>query len=214
MRADMDIIALYNYDPAIFENFVIPEELDKNILINNLLMEGAERELLYPTWDFMHQAIGFWSNKMLHVWQEQYDTTQYEYNPIWNKDGKIVETIERDLEGTEDVDDDLTRTNNIHTTNDVTSTQSVYGYNSSSDAPADKSVVDQDGTVTGTVGDSRDIARTTTDKGTIETERIEQGNIGVTTTQQMIKEQRDVVKFNMYDIIIHDFIDRFCLKVY
>ena len=60
------------------------------------------------------------------------------------------------------------------------------------------------------------ISRTagTTDTGTITTERTEQGNIGIVTTQSMIKEQREVVQLNLYDIIINDFIDRFCLKVY
>lgn len=40
------------------------------------------------------------------------------------------------------------------------------------------------------------------------------GNIGVTTTQQMIKEQRDVVQFNISDYIIDSFIKRFCLMIY
>lgn len=40
------------------------------------------------------------------------------------------------------------------------------------------------------------------------------GNIGVTTTQQMIEEQRGVVKFNMMDYIIESFIKRFCLMLY
>ena len=40
------------------------------------------------------------------------------------------------------------------------------------------------------------------------------GNIGVTTTQQLIREQRDIEQFNMYDIIIEDFKMRFCILVY
>lgn len=40
------------------------------------------------------------------------------------------------------------------------------------------------------------------------------GNIGVTTTQQMINEQREVVKFNISDYIIESFIKRFCVLVY
>lgn len=40
------------------------------------------------------------------------------------------------------------------------------------------------------------------------------GNIGVTTTQQLIKEQRDIELFNLYDIIIEDFKMRFCILVY
>lgn len=54
----------------------------------------------------------------------------------------------------------------------------------------------------------------TTDTGIIERTRIEQGNIGVTTTQQMILEQREVVQFSTERFIIDSFIDRFCLLVY
>lgn len=40
------------------------------------------------------------------------------------------------------------------------------------------------------------------------------GNIGVTTTQDMIKQQREIEQFNLYDIIIEDFKMRFCILVY
>lgn len=40
------------------------------------------------------------------------------------------------------------------------------------------------------------------------------GNIGVTTTQKLIREQREIDLFNLYDIIIEDFKMRFCILVY
>ena len=40
------------------------------------------------------------------------------------------------------------------------------------------------------------------------------GNIGITTTQQLIREQRDIDLFNLYDIIIEDFKMRFCILIY
>ena len=40
------------------------------------------------------------------------------------------------------------------------------------------------------------------------------GNIGVTTTQKLIQEQRDIDLFNLYDIIIEDFKMRFCILIY
>ena len=40
------------------------------------------------------------------------------------------------------------------------------------------------------------------------------GNIGVTTTQKLIKEERSIDLFNVYDIIIEDFKMRFCIMVY
>ena len=38
--------------------------------------------------------------------------------------------------------------------------------------------------------------------------------IGVTTTQELIREQRDIDLFNLYDKIIEDFKMRFCILVY
>ena len=40
------------------------------------------------------------------------------------------------------------------------------------------------------------------------------GNIGVTTTQKLIREQRDIELFNLYDIIIEEFKMRFCILIY
>lgn len=40
------------------------------------------------------------------------------------------------------------------------------------------------------------------------------GNIGVTTTQQMIEAEREVVKFDIYDYIVKDFKERYCVPVY
>lgn len=254
MRATLDLIGMYTYDHTILDGFVYPEELDWDVLRDNLLMESAEQELIYSDIDFMKSAISRWSQKQLHVWKELYDTTQYEYNPIWNKDGTFEETITRDLKATEDYtdthnlqdkntrnyEDKETRnyedkeTRNLAGTNDVTETESVYGFNSSSDAPAKKNVTDQDTSDTGTdtinytgtdtmnhTGtDTIDHTgtfkkdRDTTDTGTITTTRTDQGNIGVTSTQSMIKEQREVVMLNLYDVITQDFIERFCLKVY
>ena len=234
VRASLDLLGMYKYHPTLFSQFHIPEELDLQTLTDNLLMESAEMEVIYPDADFLEKAIGAWSLKMLHIWQEQYATTQYEYNPIWNKDGSILETETRDLATTEDVSDDNTRTDNLYelqtrnlagTTSDSGSTtESVVGFNSNTYAPASKDDVTSGGSSTdtgtisvgntGTQTDNRTVDRDTTDTGTITRERTEQGNIGVTSTQSLIKEQREVVQFNVYDVIIKDFITRFCLLIY
>lgn len=238
MRATLDLLGMYKYHPTLFSKFVIPEALDPETLIDNLLMESAEMEIIYPEADFLESAIGVWSKKMLHVWKELYDTTQYEYNPIWNKDGTIEETVTRDLAATEDVTTNVDRTDNLEDKNtrnfedketkdlDGNVKNSVYGFNSSSAAPSDDSFYEDNGSDTinhtgtdtfnhtGTQDVDTTVDRDTTDTGTITTSRTEQGNIGVTSTQALIKEQREVVELNMYDVIIKDFIARFCLAVY
>ena len=40
------------------------------------------------------------------------------------------------------------------------------------------------------------------------------GNIGVTTSQQMIQQERDVAQYNIVQEIVNDFKRRFCLLVY
>lgn len=106
----MDLMGLYNFDNTIFDNFHLPEDLEdkKDVLIDNLLMETAEREVIYPDAAFMKGAIDRWSSKQSPIWEELYKTTQYEYNPIWNVDGTVVE--DRDLTGTDYRTDNHTTT--------------------------------------------------------------------------------------------------------
>lgn len=250
LRATIDLIGMYTYDNTLLDNMVIPQAIDKEVLKDNLLMEAAELELLYSDPNFLKMAIGAWSRKQLPVWMQLWDTTQYEYNPIWNKDGVVTET--RDLHATEDVKDNLDRIDNLQDklvrnlkdenirdfkdkeTRDLKdeTLNSVYGFNSSNEAPANKDENKATGTDTmehtgkdtynhtgtdtndhtGRQDIDRTIDRDTSDTGTIT--RVEQGNIGVTSTQSLILEQREVVKLNMMDVIIHDFINRFCLKIY
>lgn len=88
-----------------------------------------------------------------------------------------------------------------NTTNDTTTTE-----NTRSDT----------GTVDNTVSTATENSNQKTDTGTITrsyTSR-ETGNIGVTETQTMIQDEREIVNFNMSQIIINDFISRFCILVY
>ena len=234
----MDLIAAYNYDPSVLDLLELPEAIDRASLIDNLLMETAEREIIYSNIGFLKQAIGSWSKKNKPVWEELYKTTQYEYNPIWNKDGTVTETETRDLKGTNYHTDNLDRVDNLEDKNtrnfqdketrdlDDDTLNSVYGFNSSSDAPNERVHTDYNGTDTmdhtgtDTVNHTgkQDLDRTydekTTDTGTVKHERVEQGNIGVTSTQSLIMEQREVVKINIMDIIIDDFQKKFCLGIY
>ena len=218
MRAVADLLSFYQYDNSILSELVLPEGVDRTVLINNLLMETSELEILYPDFDFLKGAIGAWSSKELPVWTELLKTTQYEYEPLWNKDYRTSHTETRNLAGTEDVSRNMDDDNTYSGTNQSSAEtlNSVYGYNSNTDAPADKA----GSTASSTTGstDNRDISETidrdTTDTGTINNETWERGNIGIMSTQDLIKQQREVVQFNIIDYIIGDFKNRFCLLIY
>lgn len=68
-----------------------------------------------------------------------------------------------------------------------------------------------------TTGDSKsNVSRETSDNNTVKRERTQkdQGNIGVTMTQDMIAKERESAMFNISDFIINDFKKRFCLLIY
>lgn len=194
-------------DLTVWDNMVYPEswsEDDQETFRDNLKMELAEFELLYPSWPFMRDAIGSWSRKNKPVWEKLDATLHFEYNPIWNKDGTVTET--RQLAGSAaNSGTDTTTYGRIDT--DV---NQVAAFNNTAGAFEDR------GKDTNTASGSDSIQHgqrvDTTDSGTIT--RLEQGNIGITTTQQMITEEREISGFNLMDYMIADFKSRFCLTIY
>lgn len=198
LRATLSVLGLYNVRPDIFDKFSVPEGVDMDILEPELLSECAELESLYTDPDILKDLIGAWSKRRMYAWTKLLATTQLEYNPIWNKDGTYEET--RSLDRSDK------QTRDLHSYGNNESTHSVYGYNSGSAEPADKDVSKGDTSDVGTLdGKGREDEKIT---------RKEYGNIGVTTTQHMIQEERDIADFDIYSYIIHDFKYRFCVLVY
>ena len=102
LRTKLSLLGLYNWDNTIFDNMVIPVELDKDELINNILMELAELTVIYTNSDFMKKAIASWSNIRLHSWNRIAEVLYEDYEPFINIKRDEIRTIiqERDLKGT------------------------------------------------------------------------------------------------------------------
>lgn len=204
MRGTLSVMGLYNYDDSIFDDMVLPtsDHLDKDTLIQNILVECSELEILYTDPTFFKKILEIWSKARVHVWQKLADTMDYEYNPIWNKDVKDTEYIKRTK------DESTTYSDTASSTTSGTNTNKGVAFNSN-----DLENREQDQT-SGSMSSSDN--STTRDAGYNDEDReyISQGNQGVTSTQQLIKEEREVSQFSLYDIIISEFKTRFCLLVY
>lgn len=230
--ATLSIAGLYNYDDSIFDGFRVPESIadKRQDIIDEICLEAGQLTLVYTNATVMKFAIEKWTNLNFKIWEEMQATREYVYNPIWNKDGTYTELETRNLQGTHQETaaglNTVTKEGEIDTQieniNEAENIKSVQGFDSTDWAQAEK----EEGTGSASGAEntaSRDVTEssfqdgkqgTTSDTGTIRHERTEQGNIGVTTTQQMIKEQRDVVQFSTERFIIDSFIDRFCLLVF
>lgn len=101
-RSKLSLLGLYNWDNTIFDGLKLPSELDREDLVNNLLMEVAELTVLYTDSDFMKKAITSWSSMRFHTWERMTKVLYEDYEPFINIKRDEVRTIlqERDLTGT------------------------------------------------------------------------------------------------------------------
>lgn len=226
-KAKLSILGLYRWNNSIFDDMEIPEEIDAETVKWEILEECAELEILYPDPDFMKESIKFWSRRMLPNWQKIVDALIAEYNPIWNKDGKITDTMEYGAHSTSYGQDRSTasfgedRVTAITGQRDQTNTHSVSGFNEQGMHASDEDhAVGLQATDTNTraqhsdttTRDARtDTSQAHTDKRTV----IEQGNIGVTESSAMVRHEVELrSEFNIYQIIADDFKQKYCLMVY
>ena len=212
LRARLDLLGIYQFDNTVLDLLEVPEDeegnelIDKDTLKDNLLMDTAEMEILYPDSSFLKLAIGTWSKKQVPIWSELYASTQYKYNPIWNVDGTVVEernlsatdyrtddhTTERthddSMERTHDDSMERTHDDSLERTHDdtLTTDNGTYGYNSSALAPESKIENAHTGTITdahtGTITDTHTGTITDTDTGTINHDTTDTGTITTTRT--------------------------------
>ena len=238
----LSIVTLTNYDDSLWDGLVVPSyeeykdglftehSLDKTLLISNICMECSDLQLIYPDWDYMQGLIGMWSATELPVWNKLYRTTMFEYNPLWNVDADIVDTVSGTNSGTTSGSSSGTTTGTTSGsttetgsgTNSSTDTKSVTGYNSSSwmdhekDTASGSTSESKNGTVSGTTSESNTGTTSNTDnRNWSETHTTRRtGNIGVTSSQELIERERAVDQFNIYKYIVDSFKKRFCILVY
>jgi hypothetical protein len=221
----LTVEGLYNYDNTLFDGFDVPEGLIKQIAIDAILLRTRELEILYPDFNYMKTRIAIWSNKYQLNWKKLYDTTVLEYNPIENYD-RMEDWTDTDDESTTSARDNTRNTNNTvksTSTNEIINKMNVTDQNTAFNA----GLTDHAKQITdGNTKENVTITNTETGKDT-ENENVNggrtgrhtrtgrtHGNIGVTTSQQMIQSERDLVVFNLYDVIAESFIENFCLMVY
>lgn len=170
---------------SIFNGISLTDKIDKQTMIDSIMLRSGEFEVLYADPSFMKYSTNIWFRKNYSAFDRMAETLQASYNPLDNYDrheewtddhtGDYKKNNKNDTKGTNNRTDDLTQTNDLTrtddltqtndlaSTNDVTTTNDVSAYNDSAYAPKDKQIVDQDGTDTGTVTNTG----TVTDTGTV-----------------------------------------------
>lgn len=129
--AKLSIMGLYKYNPEIFDDLTVPTGIDKETVIDNILLECYDFELLFPSYNLMKIGIRTWSRTELPIWEKLYNTENLEYNPIWNVDGDVTETREvtreRSGQDSRSLTQNGTDSDTLHRETELNSTESTTG---------------------------------------------------------------------------------------
>ena len=224
-QAKITLIGIENYlnpDRSVFDKMNLPEGIDKNTLIGSILLRCQEFELLYSDPDFLIDAVNIWSRKNYWTFDKWVKAINIKYDPLYNYDRteEWTDTHEGDYSkaGSGNSSGNTSTTNNLHSTNDVTVTHSEKAFNDSSLVNNQTDVTDQDTSDTGTVTGNYSNSNSDNESGDDSYENKHSGrmygNIGVTTSQQMLQSEFDIARWNMYEHIADLFASEFCIMVY
>ena len=218
---------LHNVDDDLFKNLTVPTGIDKDVLVNNIMLRGSDFEVLYSEPYFVQSAIGLWSIKWNRTFQKWVDALAIEYAPLENYDRKEdwSDTLNRGVKTNARRDSGNTRTfDNTDTTTPgttITEETQVSAYDSSSYQPSqqvttsptgDGDVLAHAGTIKDEYGEGTSGSETENNK-TVHDGRIH-GNIGITTSQQMLQQELDIAMWNLYEHITDLFLQEFVIPIY
>lgn len=151
-------------------------------------------------------------NRFIANWIKRWEALQAEYNPLENY--SMLENLTDD-DTTITHGKTTTRTGSVEMTPEAVTTveSSVYAYDSSVPSPDAKTVSTPTGSNTTEYNDLTD-----TEGGTTETthgyEKTRSGNIGVTTSQQMLESELEIRKYDYYLSVFEDIDKVLTIPVY
>lgn len=147
-------------------------------------------------------------------WNALYKTLSLEYNPIENYSMTETENVQDTHKGTIESNGNNTDTYTETTLVNNTSNNQLWGFNSTDSVNSDK----QTGDTTRDVESTMDSTHKNTDRETkdITSDRTlkRSGNIGVTTSQQMIESERQLWLWNFFESVFSDIDKILVLKIY
>ena len=236
-NAKITLFGMYKYFESmgddLFSGMYFPDGINKDTVVHTILMNGGEYEALYADPDFVKFSIVGWCDKWYDTFRRWIRVLKEEYNPIWNYDRTEEEIRTPDIthqrtanlkdKRTADIqtkrDADLTDTNG----GQVTEETKRSAYDSNNYEPDERKVTTPENTIkttgtdtvkeTGT--DTQDHTGTDTNRetGTEKWNRVVRGNIGVTTSQQMVMQELEVSGWPLYDNIARIFLSEYVIPI-
>ena len=147
-------------------------------------------------------------------WNALYKTLLLEYNPIENYSMTETENVQDTHRGILESDGSYTNANTENTIVNDTSNNQLWGFNSTDSVNSDKQIVDTTKNIDGSMNTTHKNTDTETKDITSDRTLKRSGNIGVTTSQQMIESERQLWLWNFFESVFSDIDKILVLKIY
>ena len=138
-------------------------------------------------------------------WKKIYDALTTQYSPLENYN------MEEERSNDKEYSDTGTTKTDVNVSRETSATSSYRGFNSSDYAPISKTDGEEDTTTSGS--EENNIAQKDGTSSEDET-TSRHGNIGVTTSQQMLESEFKVRQYDFYKQVYNDIDSILCLSVY
>lgn len=207
---------------GIFDTLTLPDDIDKDVLISQIMLRGAEFPVIHPEPSFMQNMISAWGKIHYSTFEKWITALNIKYEPLYNYDRH------EEWSDNETRSDNGTSSSTLNSSDESSSSggysddgeteNKVSAFDTSSYQPHDKTTTTLDNEHSENSTSSRvDTGNNRFEnKGTTANTRIGRmyGNIGVTTSQQMLEAELEIDKWNIYEHIANMFISEFLIPIY
>ena len=213
--ARITLWGFYQYDSTLFYGVVLPDGIDKDNLVANIMRNSGDLYPYHQVPEYLKRNITFWFSRRLFDFERMYEALRVEYSPIENYDRKENTTRNYENSGTDKESTTLGSTTTSTNIGSNDNENKVSAYNENAYTNREKDTQSYNSTLTNT-GSGTDVKQTEYGLKRKEVEDIRvHGNIGVTTSQQMIESEMELrAKYDIYKIISREFEREFLVQVY
>ena len=195
LQPRLTLYGMYQYDPTLFDGVTLPEGMDKTLMVNQIIRQSGDLFPYYQVPPEVKSAITEWFTRRKDNFAKLWQGFTAEYNPIENYDRQ------EDSTETPNITHTLSNSGQDASTNEA----DVQGYNGTDYVPNSRTKSSGTSSTNGT--DTESGTRTYTS-------RIH-GNIGVTTSAQMLEGELALRKsMDIYAIIAAEFETDNLIQVY
>lgn len=216
--AKMTIIGMEQFlrdqNDSIFKDIILPSGIDKETLVDEILLKCSEFEVYYASSYMMKNATKHFFKKHLNTFEKWVEGEEVTWNPVENYD-RYEDWTDKGSDERTGNRKDVSSASDTNTTSGYGETkQNVTTYDSGTYKPDN-----QTESISGATSSSSTTGNNesnTTDKGTNESTHTGHihGNIGVTQGSEMLRNWREVWNWSIYEAIADLYKDEMTVGVY